>query len=248
MTATDTGDLRSATLSACSCPVPWETLESWSAGANDALNVLHSEWVRCFAAHAISDEDIWLVQRLTLNPEFYIRSSDEDATVTNILERRHLAEADYMSGIGRLNRIRFLRPSEHGKHYSVSGPKAHPGAPSYFYLDAQPQTFARLFWDWFDDTFLLETDLEDGRDELKFLRDVSELWSILKLGRKLRIAVNAAVVVGEQANTPLRHLALDLNLETGVCHAYPITEREAVSIMNGGELRPIKPAEDLSSS
>lgn len=233
------------TEAACACPVDWESFEGFSDNLNDALDALISEWIRCFSEHAIASEDTFLLMCVTLKPDLYTPSSDEKAIIANILARRSLAEAEYMAGIGRLSRLRFLRPSEHGKHYSVSGPKKGAGKQSYFYMDAKRETLATFFWDWVDDTFMPSSDFQwDGQDE--FAREVRHLWDELRYGRKLRIAIYTTVVIGEMDGQPLMHIALDLDFETATAHAYPITEAEAVSIMGDVGVRPHKPAEVLT--
>ena len=203
------------------------------------------EWIRCFSKHAIADEDTWLMEHVLLQDGLYRRSQDDPMLVININARRPLAEASYYDGLGRLGRIKFLRPSEHGngKHYSLSGPKVSKAPPSYFYRDVKSEVLATLFWQWFDDIFLL-IEASDGRR--MFAREVETLWEKFRSDNNVRIAIDAVLVVGEHNGITLTHLAIDLDLSSGVAHAYPITHAEALKIASGVDLRPIKPSATLA--
>jgi hypothetical protein len=148
----------------------------------------------------------------------------------------------YKSEIGRLGQIKFLRPSEHGKHFSITGPKPSSTNISHFCNDWQSGTLANLFWSWFDD-MMMPDNSSLYEDSFNFLRAAGPLWDRFCEGRNIRIAIYTSVSIGELNGVALKHLAIDLDLEVKVAHAYPITEAEAKQIMGPFDVRLIKPQE-----
>ena len=78
---------------------------------------------------------------------------------------------------------------------------------------------------------------------IEFTRDVSKLWEDLCEERRLRIALETSAPIGEQNCKALRHLAIDIDLEGGKAHAYPVTEAEAKAIMRPVDLCVVTPRE-----
>lgn len=224
----------------CACPIDWKGIDGFGDECPDALELLLYEWVRCVARVSVSGEELRLIEDVLFDSELYEPPSND--VIINLRSRRQEAVDLYLNEIGRLGGIRFLRPSEYGKHYSVKGPRHTGQKISFFYSDWRSSTLANLFWSWFDDMMLVEV-TPPRTGPIDFLRDVSSLWERFRTGRTIRIAVDASAPLGVLNGTPLDHLAIDLDLSTKVAHAYPISEAEAAEIMDPFQVRLIKSRE-----
>lgn len=224
-------------LNLCLCPVRWEELSGFGVVCPDALDLLNTEWLQVVDNRCVSTEDSSLVEDILFDRESF--EPPEQSTLINLAMRRPEMETAYMGGVGRLGSLRFMRPSDYGKHWSPAGSKRRNPVISYFYRDWRSETLASMFWSWFDDMLLMAD--EDGRYEpITFVRDVGELWKTFRTGRRVRIAVNATEPVGEMGGGPLHHVAIDIDIAGGDVHAYPVSEAEAKAIMQGLDVRIVK--------
>ncbi len=224
----------------CACPVDWIGISGFGDECPDALVLLHYEWVRAIARVSVSGEELKLVESVLFDNDLY--EAPDDATRRNLEDRRPDAEALYLSEIGRLGRLHFLRPSEHGKHYSIAGPKKATKNVSYFYRDWKSDTLANLFWSWFSDVMSVN-EVPPREGPIDFLFDVNRLYDSFRAGRNFRIALDTCSAIGEQNGDQYQHLAIDLDLEACVAHGYPVSAAEADAIMRTCPVRPIKSRE-----
>lgn len=228
-------DIRRAT----ECPVNWrEEIFPFPDGYDDALELLHQEWISCIHKTCIDSEEAYFAQGIVAGFE---PDADPDV-IKNLLARRESAVKLYMSGIGKLSELKFLRPSEHGKHFAVKIPTQTLNKQSFFYRDLQERTIRDFFWEWFDDAFIFEIDLLT--EERKFLRKVDNILASLSAGGRARIAVYTVIPIGQMNDQVLNHLALDIDVGVGVVHGYPISREEAVAIMYPEDVRIAKPREE----
>ena len=224
----------------CACAVDWKSISGFGEDCPDALELLHYEWVRAIARVSVSSEELKLVETVLFDNDLY--DAPDEATRLNLEARKPAATALYLNGIGRLGRLKFVRPSAHGKHFSISGPKKATKNISYFYRDWEPDTIANLFWLWFSDVMCInEVPPRDG--PINFLFNVDELWDNFCAGRNFRIALDTCSVIGEQNGNRHQHLVIDLDLGACVAHGYPVSAAEAEAIMGLAPVRPIKSRE-----
>ena len=106
----------------CACPIDWKNVSGFGDACSNALELLHYEWVRAIARVSVSSEELKLVETV-LFPDSDLYDAPDEATRLNLEARKPAAKALYLNEIGRLSRLHFLRPTEHGKHYSIGGPK-----------------------------------------------------------------------------------------------------------------------------
>lgn len=217
----------------CKCPVTWELVDGFGQERHEVLELLHHAWVRTVEKVAYSSEELKLIESVLFYPDDY--DLPHKHTLENLAQRRTEAEQLYLSGIGRLARINYLRPSEYGKHFTSGGPKRRQKNISYFYTDWRSSTLADLFWSWFE-TMMKFEEVPQRVGPIQFSHDLGMLWEDLCGERRLRIAIETPTPIGEQNCKALRHIAIDINLEGGEAHAYPISRAEAKSIM-----RPVDP-------
>ncbi len=221
----------------CACPIDWVGIDGFGDECPEALELLHYEWVRCVARVSVSSEELRLIEDVLFDSELYEPPSND--VLINLRSRRDEAVDLYLKELGRLGGIRFLCPSEHGKHYAVAGPRRTGQKISFFYTDLRSSTLANLFWSWFDDMMLVE-ETPPRTGPIDFLRNVGPLWERFRTDRTIRIAINVTAPLGEFNGTPLDHIAIDLDLLAKVAHAYPVSHAEAIAIMNPFEVRLIK--------
>lgn len=224
----------------CACPIDWKSICGFGDECPDALELLHYEWVRAIATVSVSSEELQLVETVLFENDLY--DAPHESTCLNLQARRPAAVDHYLRGIGRLGRMRFLRPSEHGKHFSISRPKMVSKNISFFYTDWQSATLANVFWSWFSDMMSLN-EIPPRESLIDFMLEASSLWDNFCTGRSLRIAVDTCSPIGEQNGEPFHHLAIDLDLTAAVAHGYPISAVEAEAIMGAAGVRPIKSRE-----
>jgi len=234
-------------LEVCACPVDWNSQLGMERNFTSALGALKGDWVKRIAETGVSHQEAEVVAWAII--DHWSDPSDDELPqlIANIRLRRDAAVAVYMKKVGRLAGIKFLRPSEHGKHYSVKVRNTRSAdAPSIFFRDLESETIATTFWQWFDDMFLLDPDsrepwhLPDGQT---FLRPVAALWNRFEEDHQLRIALDTAAPIGERAGESLRHVVIDIHIDTRTAHAYPVSESEAQSIMGALPVRVIKSRE-----
>lgn len=224
----------------CACPVDWKSISGFGEECPDALELLHYEWVRAIARVSVSSEELKLVETVLFDNDLY--EAPDEATRLNLEARKPAAKALYLNEIGRLGCLQFLRPSVHGKHFSVAGSKKATKNVSYFYRDWEPDTFASLFWRWFSDVMCVnEIPTRDG--PIDFVFNVDGLWEDFRCGRNFRIALDTFSAIGEQNGDRYHHLAIDFDLGACVAHGYPISAVEAEAIMGLAPVRPIKSRE-----
>lgn len=224
----------------CACPVDWQKIDGFADECPDALELLHYEWVRAIARVSVSGEELKLVETVLFDDDLY--DPPEDATRLNLEARRPAAETVYLNEIGRLGRLQFLRPSEHGKHFSIGGPKRASKNISYFYHDWQSDTLANLFWSWFSDLISVN-EVPRRSGPIDFLFEVNGLWENFRVGRNFRIALDTCSTIGEQNGVPFQCLAIDLDLGACVAHGYPVSKADAEAIMGTVPVRQIKSRE-----
>ncbi len=224
----------------CTCPVDWKSIDGFGEGRPDALELLHYEWVRAIAKVSVSSEELKLVETVLFENDLY--DPPGESARLNLEARKPAAEALYLSGIGRLGRMRFLRPSEHGKHFSIAGPKRKHKNISYFYTDWKSDTLANLFWSWFSDMMSLN-DIPPREGPIDFLIEANALWDSFCADRNIRIAIDICSPIGENNGERYHHLAIDLDLDAALAHGYPISTAEAEAIMGAAPVRPIKSRE-----
>jgi hypothetical protein len=224
-------------LDLCLCPVRWETIPGLESGCPDAVDLLHTEWLQTVDGRCVSTEDSSLVEDVIFDRESF--EPPDGSTLINLKRHRSAMVADYMRGVGRLGSLNFMRPSDYGKHWTATGPRRRDPKVSYFYRDWRADTLASMFWDWFDDMFVMRG--SKGRYQpITFLRETGALWETFRTGSRLRIAVNATAPVGEMGGIPLAHVAIDLDIAGGDVHAYPVTAEQAAVIMAPLEVRIVK--------
>ena len=224
----------------CACPVDWQAIVGFEDECPDALELLLYEWVRSIARVSVSSEELKLVETVLFDNDLY--DLPDEGTRVNLEERRPLAEDLYLKGIGRLGRLRFLRPSEHGKHFSIAGPRMAKKNISYFNNNWRSSTLSNLFWSWFSDIMSVN-EIPPREGPIDFLFDVYGLWENFCGGRNFRIAFDTCAEIGRQNGLPFQHLAIDFDLSTSVAHGYPISATEAEDIMGVAPVRQIKSRE-----
>lgn len=224
----------------CACPVNWQDISGFGDECPDALKLLQYEWVRAIARVSVSGEELKLVESVLYDDDLY--DDPDHATRLNLEARKPAAEAIYLSEIGRLGRLQFIRPSEHGKHFSSAGPRKTSKNISYFYTDWKPDTLANLFWSWFSDVMSVnEAPPREG--PIDFLFEVDELWDSFCTGRNFRISLDTCAPIGERNGVQYQHLVIDLDLGACVAHGYPASAAEAEDIMGVMPVRQIKSRE-----
>jgi len=224
----------------CACPVDWMSIDGFGQDCSDALELLLYEWVRAIARVSVSSEELKLVETVLFDNDLY--DIPDERTRFNLEARKPAAEALYLSGIGRLGSLRFLRPSEHGKHFLIAGPKMASKNISYFYKNWKSETLANLFWSWFSDIMSLN-EIPPRHGPIDFLFEAYGLWDNFCAGRSFRIAVDTCSAIGEQNGEAFQHLAIDLDLSAGIAHGYPVSATEAKDIMAPVPVRQIKSRE-----
>jgi hypothetical protein len=224
----------------CVCPVNWQSISGFGKECPDALELLHYEWVRTIARVSVSVEELKLVETVLFENDLY--DGPDEATRRNLEARRPAAEAIYLNEIGRLGRLQFIRPSEHGKHFSSAGPRNASKNISYFYTDWKSDTLANLFWSWFSDMMSVN-EIPPRKGPIDFLFEVGGLWNSFCTGRNFRISLDTCAPIGEQNGIQYQHLVIDLDLGACVAHAYPASAPEAEDIMGVAPVRQIKSRE-----
>gem|GEM_PF-4139664 len=229
------------------CPCDWRANTGFDPNHNDALDALHGEWVRCVAAHSVSWREpaisAWVHDE---HAEPYASDDELKGLVLNMEMRRAPAVEAYETGIGRLDRTRFLSPSYNGKHFSPGSLASRRRSKySQFFLDLRPETIGSLFWSWFDDAFTLrDMSIADAAEEpLSFLQGTEGIWRKFATDTQVRVAMDTTAPIGFIGNQDLEHVVIDLHLDSRTAHAYPVTLAEAERIMSPSGLRPIKSAE-----
>lgn len=226
--------------SLCACPVDWMGIDGFGEECPDALELLLYEWVRSIARVSVSIEELKLVETVLFDNDLY--DAPDESTRQNLEARRPSAEVLYLQEIGRLGRLHFLTPSEHGKHFSKAGPRRGSKNISYFYKDWRADTLSNLFWSWFSDMMSVnEIPLREGPIEFQF--EARELWESFRNGRNFRIALDTCYPIGEQNSEIFQHLAIDFDLGACVAHGYPISAAEAGEIMGAAPVLQVKSRE-----
>jgi hypothetical protein len=142
------------------CPIDWIS----ETGEEEAANsILQFDWYHCLNERAIADEQ---VTDLDLNGFDQELDAEQLRRLIASLElrkceRKHCHE----ERAGRLARLRFLRPSEHGKHFIAGAEKVDlqersRGSISYFYKDYKSADLRATFWSWFFRFFFPVASLE----------------------------------------------------------------------------------------
>ncbi|MCG8642025.1 MAG: hypothetical protein MI862_20040, partial [Desulfobacterales bacterium] len=184
----------------------------------------------------------------TMMEHFEQSDVDEIRSLThNLADRVGVATDRYNSGLGRLAGMEFLRPSEHdsGKHspanasYDEVVERSRKG-PSLFFKNVESRDLRALFWGWFSNTLdapnLDSTRIWDGRN-CAFVEDGGELdqsrfaiWQKLRASNQLRIGIDCRTEVGGSEGRVTRCVLLDMNFDSSVIHAFPVTREKAISV------------------
>src|SRR3546814_2695719 len=135
----------------CACPIDWRSISGFGEECPDALELLHYEWVRAIARVSVSSEELKLVETVLFDNDLY--DAPDEATRLNLEARKPAAEALYLHEIGRLGRLQFVRPSVHGKPFSISGPKQETKNVPYFYRAREPEPLPNQLCLWFLNVF-----------------------------------------------------------------------------------------------
>jgi hypothetical protein len=238
------------------CPTDWKANLGFDPNQNDALDALHGEWVRCVREFSVSRREANVAaSRREANVAAWVHDEFSDphtdveelkSLAINMAACRERAVALYRNGIGCLDGLQFRSPSFNGKHYS-SAPFAARirKKKSQFFIDLRPDTLSSLFWDWFNDVFALDDmRVEGATDEpLRFPYHTEELWKRFLMHHHVRVAMNTTAAIGFLGDQWLKHIAIDLNLDTRTAHEFPVSEEEAEEIMRPFGVRPIKSKE-----
>lgn len=214
----------------CQCPVDWQNIPGYNADDDDVVRVLHREWVRTYSCFCVDEPDLSFLEGVALGDVVEEEVIDME-TFKNLQERVPLAKEEYLRGIGRIGSMKFITPSEHGKHYSISGVKPAGKKKSYFYNDYTEGDLWTIFWFWFGNAFAL--DEKDGSLEKfpEFALNANDHWKMFCREGSFRICLNSATSIGELNRRPLQHFCIDIELEgIPIAHAYPVTGEEAEKI------------------
>jgi hypothetical protein len=144
-----------------------------------------------------------------------------------------------MSGLGRLNRVRFVPPGENGKHWKAGWKPERVVSdtrlrPSLFFKDYRPEQLAGAFWSWFAEYFAVEFGKADEQ-AIEILSSTTEnkgkLWNQFRTLDNFRIAFDCLANIGASRGHETQLVCFDLHLAAGIAHAYPVSQDEAKDIM-----------------
>lgn len=217
----------------CSNPIDWRNInDEFEDEFEDVVRLLNLEWFRVFSQFCVDEIELGIVKDIIFND--FSLGEVELNTLINLRDRRPLAEKEYMAGAGVLSEIEFRSPSEDGKHFSASGPRAESKNISYFYHDISSEDLCFIFWHWFSHIMIFDVDTNPRKWSFNFLIPKARfLWKKFVVGgENFRVALNTVETIGEKNGKQLCHMAFDIALGSGkIVHAYPITEDEAKTIM-----------------
>ena len=219
------------------CPVDWEKkldFDGWQ------LSLPQLDWYYSFAQRAVDPTDISLYLC-----DFDVISENDDQLKRlkrNLYDRRSAAVTLYMTRAGRLHGIRFMTPSEHGKHYAAGMTEENAlqessrKGISFFFKNCNGSALERGFWNWLCLEFQNVNNYEEYEEfldpkEKRFQSPQAALWQRLLSETCLRICMNTPAPVGACDGRPTSFLCYDLHIDNRIAHCFPISEAEAERIM-----------------
>jgi hypothetical protein len=136
---------------------------------------------------------------------------------------------------GRLAGLRFLQPSEHGKHFMAGADKLDlqkrsRGPISYFYTDYRSADLRATFWSWFFMFFVPVASLEVYEEMLtpgteENVSYCGQFWHRFldpqPPAGPLRVCFHCLGPVGASSGKETSHICYDIDLSTRSAHAFP---------------------------
>jgi len=232
--------------SSLSCPINWHSIIKYDEGRlpqdADYLRhgtILHAIWCWVFSEYAVDAPEIWCLSEIITYGEI-LRDLDpnEEHTLKNILLRRDFAAEKYDDIVGWLARLKFISPSEHGKHIRLNirdiegATKASRSGASIFISGYPEESLSKIFWHWFLDYF--DFPIENLLSQDACREELGPYWSIFtKFLHRLhfRMAVELHSVIGASKGVATKFLCFDIDPASAIAHVYPISQSEAIAIM-----------------
>ncbi len=226
------------------CPVDWVAI----VGERD-LGILGHDWVYAVKCCAIGPDEEFIAEDLRRDYGFCDLPNDIEQIVKNVETRIDEIKCFYYSRSGKFSKLKFLRPSEHKKHFrasiqsheKITRETFNDPAVSLFFRDLRSSEIQKYFFSAVieiftrgcaDDNFSIEPDfahiLAGSHHERPHL---VELWNSLITSHNLRIAVRVSSEIGACQGSAVNHLCIDIHFDSYEAHAYPISANEAQNIM-----------------
>jgi hypothetical protein len=218
------------------CPIDWI---SETGDREGACSILQYDWYHCFNEHAVSIDE-----HITEFDGFDDEELDAEELkhlIANLKLRKDARTDSHENRAGRLSRLRFLRPSEHGKHFIPGAEKlilqeGSRGPVSYFHTDYRSADLRTTFWSYFFMVFspvgwleVYEEMLSTGTDHN--ISYYGRLWHRFLQESQLRVALNCLRPVGASRGKETSHVCFDIHLNAKTVHAYPVDKSQAEQIM-----------------
>jgi len=225
------------------CPVDWN---KESSVENSSVSVLVWDWQLTLWEHAPFCEIEYYLNFSCADDD---SEADDDPEVEQHLVNISLLRPDaikaYARRAGRLSGLRFITPSEQGKHFvpqkreevviSCSSKRR-----SLFFENYTPSALKGTFWTWllffFDEIHSLDQYREMMDSESPTYNEFdARLWRKFLNDHRVRIAFNSIRSAGASDKERTSFVCLDVHLDNKTVHAFPISKAKAVQIMDGQE-------------
>jgi hypothetical protein len=224
------------------CPLDWSEfpLQNWDE------SILKADWHFAMASRGFEMTDLpddELDLKMLEGDDYEIQQ-----LISNLRMRRKETLEFYMTCCaGKLHGLTFLTPAEHGKHYipsiSTQGivSKTKHG-DSLFFENLKNDELKFRFWNWVDTFFqgiwgLASYEMMMDPEDEVYNEPESKFWRRLMSEPHLRICMEMSRTIGASRGAPTKHICYEILTDTRVAHCYPVTEKEAITIM--GDARVI---------
>ncbi|MGA9543893.1 MAG: hypothetical protein WBQ85_10005 [Candidatus Sulfotelmatobacter sp.] len=232
------------------CPIDWVGV---TRQTDAATSILVFDWYHCWrvlaATHYEDLDDFVDPEEEDLIQAFvdHLDGETMQRLIGDITSRRSNAEQHHSSRAGRLSRLTFLRPSQHGKHFK-SGLDQHAtireskGEVSYFFEDEPAATLQTMFWSWFFRYFMAIRTYDDyiamlteGTSE--FRTDHGKIWrSVIDRNSqrsRFRVVAQCLRPIGASRGEATNLLCFDVQPDANNAHAFPITLEDSRLVLGG---------------
>ena len=202
------------------CPIEWNVVGRFT----DPADFFEWDWLHVYQEHAVDREYRWIDDPYSnLTVDVATEPLDEiRADLCNLRERAPGAAREFLQRSRRFWALRAADPREHPKHYPPGGLlwpsviERTSNGVSLLRPGVGPGQLAETFWS-------ALTELCSPFDEKRRLRLRETLFS----DARTRIAVDLPSVIGAAYGKETHCLCFELDANTPLLHAYPVSPAEA---------------------